>query len=42
MIHQTDEEEEAALLRLMEESMAEEGYVSAEEIKAILRASDAD
>ena len=42
LIHQTDEEEEAALLRLMEESMAEDGYVSAEEIKAILRASDAD
>ena len=42
LIHQTDEEEEAALLRLMEESIAEEGYVSAEEIKAILRASDAD
>ena len=42
LIHQTDEEENAALLRAMEESLAEEGYVSAEEIKSILRASDAD
>ena len=41
LIHQTDEEEDAALLRAMEESMAEEGYVSAEEIRAILRTSDA-
>ena len=42
LIHQTDEEEDAALFRAMEESMAEEGYVSAEEIKAILRTSDAN
>ena len=42
LLHQTDEEEDAALLRAMEESMAEEGYVSAEEIRAILRTSDAD
>lgn len=42
LIHQTDEEEDAALLRAMEESKAEEGYVSAEEIKALLRTSDAD
>lgn len=42
LIHQTDEEEDAALLRAVEESMAEEGYVSPEEIKVFLRTSDAD
>lgn len=42
LIHQTDEEEDAALGRAIEEALAEEGYASEEEIMAILRAGDAD
>ena len=37
----TQEEEDAALLRMMEEALAEPGYVSEEEIMAILRGEDA-
>ena len=38
----TEEEEDAALVRMMEEALAEEGFVSEEEIMAILRAPDAN
>ena len=38
----TEEEEDAALVRMMEEALAEEGFVNEEEIMAILRSPDAN
>ena len=42
LIHQTDEEEGAAIAQSIDEALAEEGYASKEEVMAILRAGDAN